>query len=94
MTKPKQAKTEYIGTRMIDIPYEALRAIGMVFREGEAKYGRANWKDGGTAYLEERCDHAIRHLMLWANGDRSEPHLAKVAFFCCIQIWHDSRRSK
>jgi len=85
----KQAKTEQIGSRLSDIPFEALYEIGKVFLEGEPKYGRDNWKMGGEEYLEERCVHAIRHLMKWANGDRSEPHLAKVAWFCCIRIWHD-----
>ncbi len=87
----ENAKTEELGSRMMDIPWEALHAIGRVFLEGEPKYGRDNWKVGGRDYLDERCTHAIAHLQKWANGDRSEPHLAKVAWFCCIQIWHDTR---
>ena len=34
----------------------------------------------------ERWEHESRHLQLWADGDRSEEHLAKVMWFCATQI--------
>lgn len=83
-----KAKTETVDPGLDEIPYEGLAAVGHIFKEGE-KYGRDNWKKGvgDIDYQRERCRHAIRHLILWANGDRSESHLAKVAWFCLTQIW-------
>ncbi len=95
-TMQGKAMSEQLGTRLNQIPFEGLEAVGQIFAEGEAKYGRDNWKRGvgDKVYQEERCSHAIRHLMLWANGDRSEAHLAKVAWFCLTQIWTESKEKK
>lgn len=82
-------KTEKLSPGIEQIPFEALEACGEIFSEGEIKYGLHNWKKGvkDKEYQTERLRHAIRHLMLYANGDRSEPHLAKVMWFCVTQIW-------
>lgn len=47
-----------------------------------------NWKQGvnDEEYQRERLEHAMRHLMLWTNGDRTEDHLAKVMWFCATQL--------
>ncbi len=91
---PTPAKTEVLGTRLVDIPFDGLEAVGRIFAEGAVKYGVGNWRKGAgdAAYTEERTNHAIRHLMLWANGDRGEEHLAKVAWFCLTTIWAESRK--
>jgi hypothetical protein len=87
---PVKAKTEVLGTAIRQIPVASLQAIGSIFEEGAAKYGRNNWLKGvgDREYQEERLEHAIIHLMLYANGDRSENHLAKVAWFCITQLEH------
>lgn len=86
-----EGKTKHLKSRIMDIPWQALHQIGEAFLEGEPVYGRENWKTGGKEYLDDRTSHAIEHLQKWANGDRSENHLAKVAWFCCIAIWHTNR---
>lgn len=75
------------------VPFEGIEAIGLIFKEGEEKYGRDNWKKqpDNKEYTAERTRHAIRHLWLYANGDRSEPHLAKVAWFCVTTIWREKQ---
>ena len=85
--------SDIVAPGIDQIPFEAIEAIGEIFHEGESKYGRDNWKKGvkDKDYRAERCRHAIRHLYLWANGDRSKPHLAKVAWFCVTQIWTDKQ---
>lgn len=95
MDKPK-AKTEVLGASLVQIPFEGLEAIGRIFEEGRLKYGLGNWKKavGDKGFQEERCNHAIRHLMLWANGDRSEAHLAKVAWFCVTQTWNEAQEAR
>lgn len=71
-----------------DIPFSAIEALASIFGEGRAKYGKGNWRKGAgnKEYQEERLHHAMRHLGLWASGDRSENHLAKVMWFCVTQI--------
>lgn len=82
------ANTEGIGSCVEQIPFEGLEAVGRIFAEGMKKYGKDNWKNDPSAeYRIERCRHAIRHLMLFANGDRGEEHLAKVAWFCLTEIY-------
>lgn len=86
-------KTEKIGANLEQLPYAALEAIGKIFAEGEKKYGYDNFQKGvdDVDFQRERLRHAIRHLMLYANGDRSENHLAKVAWFAIVQIWIESK---
>ena len=89
-------KTETVSPGIDQIPFEGIEAIGEIFAEGEPKYGRDNWKRGvdDTDYDQERCRHAMRHLWLWSNGDRSEDHLAKVGFFVVTQLWRERRRQQ
>lgn len=89
-------KTEKVSPGIDQIPFEGIEEIGKCFAEGEKKYGRDNWKNQNNAevYDQERSRHALRHLYLWINGDRSENHLAKVAWFCVTQIWREKNRPK
>jgi hypothetical protein len=84
-------KSETLSPGLDQIPFVGIEAIGAIFAEGEKKYGRDNWKKqpNNDEYNAERTRHAIRHLFLWANGDRTEPHLAKVAWFCVTTIWRE-----
>ena len=94
-TKSTKPQSEQVSPGIDQIPFEGLEAIGEIFAEGEKKYGRDNWKQdpGNEPYNRERTRHAIRHLMLWANGDRSENHLAKVAWFCVTTIWREKHNA-
>jgi len=86
-------KSETLAPGVEQVPFIGIEAIGAIFNEGATKYGVDNWKQdpSNKEYNIERSRHAIRHLMLWANGDRSEPHLAKVAWFCVTTIWREDR---
>lgn len=79
------------------VPLSAIQRIGAIFAEGEAKYGRDNWRAQGTddenkAYTRERYRHARRHLQMWfeeQEGYRTptgEDHLAKVGWFVVTTI--------
>ena len=88
----KNPKSEKVSPGIDQIPFEGIEAIGSIFAEGELKYGRDNWKilgDDPSGYEQERSRHALRHLFLWVGGDRSENHLAKVAWFCVTQLWRE-----
>lgn len=64
------------------IPYNSIAAICRVIKEGEKSYGLGNWKKAANSHedLIERLVHIINHTMLFIEGDRSEDHLAKVAW--------------
>jgi hypothetical protein len=81
------AKSDKLGLGLVMIPMYSIYKIGKIFIEG-LRYGRDNWKKGvfDTTYQEERLEHAFNHLMLWKEGNRSEEHLAKVAWFCITQM--------
>lgn len=82
-----KAKTDKVSTGMALIPWHSILAIGKIFVEG-LRYGKNNWKKGvgDKDYQEERLEHALTHFALWKEGDRSEAHLAKVAWFCVTQL--------
>lgn len=82
-----KAKSDKLETGLSMIPYHSVMRLGRVFVEG-LRYGRDNWKQGvnDEEYQRERLEHAMRHLMLWTNGDRTEDHLAKVMWFCATQL--------
>jgi len=83
----EKAKTDKVSTGLALIPFHSLFALGKIFVEG-LRYGKDNWKKGvgDKEYQEERLEHALTHLSLWKEGDRSEAHLAKVAWFCFTQL--------
>lgn len=82
-----KAKTDKVGTGLILIPLYSLLALGKIFLEG-LRYGKDNWKKGinDKEYQEERLEHALLHIIKYKEGDRSEAHLAKVAWFCFTQL--------
>lgn len=86
-TETTRAASDKVGTGLILIPLYSLLALGKIFIEG-LRYGKDNWKKGvhDKEYQEERLEHALLHLIKYKEGDRSEAHLAKVAWFCFTQL--------
>jgi hypothetical protein len=84
---PGKAKSDVLGLGLVLIPFHSIYRIGKIFIEG-LRYGRDNWRKGiyDSTWQEERLEHAINHLFLHKEGDRSEDHLAKVAWFCVVQM--------
>lgn len=84
---PERAATDKVNTGLALIPWYSILELGKIFVEG-LRYGRDNWKKGvhDKEYQEERLEHAMLHLVKWKEGDRSEQHLAKVAWFCVTQL--------
>jgi len=83
----EKAKTDKSNTGLVLIPFYSILRIGRIFVEG-LRYGRDNWKKGvgDQEFQEERLEHALLHLIKWKEGDRTEDHLAKVAWFCVTQM--------
>lgn len=84
---PSAPKTDKSNTGLVLIPFYSLFRLGAIFIEG-LRYGKDNWKKGvnDKDYQEERLEHALVHFIKWKEGDRSEDHLAKVAWFCFTQM--------
>lgn len=60
------------------MPPAALLEIAKVWAEGAVSHGPDNWHKGMPYSVI--VNHALKHLARWQSGDRSEPHLAKVAW--------------
>jgi hypothetical protein len=72
------------------IPSIALRRLAMVYTEGCKKYAPRNWEKG--ILYSEMYNHLQEHLQKYKEGDRTEDHLAKVAWGCFALIFYDSKR--
>lgn len=63
------------------IPPKALLAVAGTLYEGAAKYephvldtfSGQNWR---SIPIADHYNHAVRHLVLWHSGDRSEDHIS------------------
>lgn len=62
------------------LPLVGLIGVARTAAEGGTKYGRWNYALGMEAH--ECVNHALRHLVLWMAGDRSEPHLEHASWNC------------
>lgn len=66
-----QESNEY---RYFDPEWLNEMAIGLT--RGAAKHPGETWR---TIPAREHVWRAVRHLVLWAGGDRSEPHLVNAS---------------
>lgn len=55
-----------------------LERVARIYAEGATKYGDSSWEKGLP--ISDLMNHGLRHWRLYASGDRSEDHLAKVAW--------------
>lgn len=55
-----------------------LKRLGNVHYEGDTRYGLGNWRKGLP--FSNVLNHALNHLFLYMQGDKSQDNLAKVAW--------------
>jgi hypothetical protein len=55
-----------------------LKRLAQHYENGAKKYGDRNWEKGQP--VSRYLDSAIRHLYAFLDGDRSEDHMAAVAW--------------
>lgn len=72
------AKRDARALRYDLIPPCALKRLAKIYTEGAEHYGAHNWQKGMD--YSDTIDHAFAHLLNWLDGDRTEDHLAKVAW--------------
>jgi hypothetical protein len=68
------------------IPLALFKRTALRFSLGATRYGEGNYRKslGDDAFIKQAIDHAIEHLILYANGDRADDHLAAVAWACAV----------
>jgi hypothetical protein len=66
------------------IPLDVLHEIALVLTSGAERYGDDNWK---LIEPRDHVNHAINHLFLWLDGDRTENHLGNAACRCLFAVW-------
>jgi hypothetical protein len=71
------------------IPARALEREAIRMAEGADAHGENNYRKGkdDPAFIRDRVNHAIEHLLLYANGDRSTDHLAAIRCNAGMLIW-------
>jgi hypothetical protein len=74
-----------------DIPPSCLRRLAAIYTEGHRRYGSRNWCKGLP--YSDTYNHIMNHLEKYRAGDRSEDHLAKVAWGCFTMMWLDENLS-
>lgn len=67
------------------IPPYSLRRLAQHYENGAAKYGDRNWEKGQPA--ASYVDSLIRHGQDYLSGDRSEDHMAAVAWNAFAIMW-------
>lgn len=65
------------------VRYDLMSPIGLrryaeAMAEGVDKYGEFNWEQGMPVH--DILNHAIRHIFLYLEGDRTEDHLGHAAW--------------
>jgi Domain of unknown function (DUF5664) len=78
-----QSKVQY---HFDSIDPRTLLALARVHAEGDAKYGRDNWRG---IHPTSHINHAIIHLVAHLAGDRSDDHLAHA--LCRVGMAHAVR---
>ena len=71
--------------KMSLIPTEELVRVMQHYRNGGAKYGENNWKNGMTTSVF--YDSAQRHLLKWWMGEEDEDHLSAVVWNVMGAMW-------
>ena len=71
-------------------PWRGIGGYARAMAEGAAKYGEGNWLKGFP--VRDLINHAIRHVYLWLDGDRTEDHLGHAVWNAMTAIHFDAKR--
>lgn len=71
------------------IPWAAMAREAARMAAGAASHGENNYQRGigDAAFFRDRVNHLLRHALLYANGDRSDDHLAAIRCNAGMLIW-------
>lgn len=71
------------------IPHCALTREAIRMGEGAKDHGENNYQKGKAdpTFITDRINHLIEHAQRYANGDRSDDHLAAIRCNAAMLIW-------
>lgn len=71
------------------IPPRALEREAARMAEGAQAHGENNYRrgQGDPAFIRDRINHLIEHALRYADGDRSDDHLAAIRCNAGMLIW-------
>ncbi len=72
------------------IPVEGLRRLADLYARGAEKYDDDNWKKGQP--FSRVYASLFRHMMAWREGDRSEDHMAAVAWNAMAIMYYEEKK--
>lgn len=75
--------------RMDLFPPEAMLRLGMWYGEGGEKYGDRNWEKG--MLFSHYVGAILRHTYKYMANDRTEDHLAAIAWNALAMMHHEER---
>lgn len=71
------------------ISVHGIMRLSRHYENGVDKYGEDNWMKGLS--MRKCIGSALRHLLKYLGGDRSEDHLAAIAWNVFVVIDHEER---
>ena len=74
------------------IPSGPLHRLADLYARGALKYDDNNWMKGQP--YSRTYASLFRHMMQWREGDRSEDHLAAVAWNAFSLMWYEENRTE
>jgi hypothetical protein len=76
------------------IPLVALEREAIRMAEGARAHGENNYRAGvnDLGFVRDRINHLIEHALKYADGDRSDDHLAAIRCNAAMLIWMDAHR--
>lgn len=71
------------------IPQRAIEREAVRMGDGADSHGENNYRKGkdDPAFITDRLNHLIEHALKYANGDRSDDHLAAIRCGAGMLIW-------
>ncbi|MCK5613441.1 hypothetical protein KAR91_66840 [Candidatus Pacearchaeota archaeon] len=90
-SKSGAVRNKLKGFRFDLLVFEFLCEMAEVMAGGVETHGEDNWKSGFDNPGRDMDNHIFGHYRKWKAGDRSEPHLAKMAIGCMFLWWFDQK---
>jgi len=72
------------------IPVEGLHRLADLYARGAEKYDDNNWQKGQP--FSRVYASLFRHLIAWREGERTEDHLAAVAWNAFAIMWYEANK--
>ena len=71
------------------LPADCVLRVAKTYQRGAEHYDARNWEKGVPA--SSFIDSALRHLLRWLDGDKTEDHLGAAVFnvFGLMRLEHD-----